>query len=221
MERLSKWVWKKRKLTLATKICIYRACIPSTLLYSSETWTTYSCHEARLNSFHLCFLRHILGITWKNKISNTKVLQQTGTPSMHNLLMQCHMHWLGHVRCMGNGRIPKDILYGELIIGSWPKGCPHLRFKDVCKCDMKACHINTNNWEEAASDHAVWRSMTKTGTKLTEEIGIETIQQKRQQQKWLRQNPTPTEFICHNCMKDFHSRIGLFSHSKCCRVHQT
>ena len=124
---------------------------------------------------------------------------------MHNLLMQCHMCWLVHVRYMGNGRIPKDILYGELITGSHPKGCPHLRFKDVCKHDMKVCHINTNNCEEAASDHAVWRSMTKTGTKLTEEIRIETTQQKRQQQKRVRKNPTPSEFICYNCMKNFNS----------------
>ena len=99
-------VSESRKLTLATKICIYRACILSTLLYSSETWTTYAHHEARLNSFHLNCLRCILGITWKDKISNTKGLQQTGTASMHNLLMQCHMD---HVRCMDDGRIPKDI----------------------------------------------------------------------------------------------------------------
>ena len=171
--------------------------------------------------FHLHSLRCILGITWKDKISNTKVLQQTGTPSMHNLLMQCHMCWLGHVKCMGNGRIPKDIIYCELITSSQLKGWTQLRFQAVCKCDMKACHINTNNWEEAASDHAVWRSTTKTGTKLTEEIRIEMIQQKRQQQKWVRQNPTPSEFICYNCMKDFHSRIGLFSHGIHCRVYQT
>ena len=37
MLRLSKQVWESRKLTLATRICIYRACIISTLLYSSET----------------------------------------------------------------------------------------------------------------------------------------------------------------------------------------
>ena len=114
-----------------------------------------------------------MGITWKDKVSNTKVLEETGTPSMHNLLMQHHMHWLGHVRCIGDGRIAKDILYGELITGSQPKGHPHLRFKDVCKHDMKACHINTNNWEEAASNWAFWRSMTETDTKLTEEIRIE------------------------------------------------
>ena len=134
MVRLRKWVWENRKLTLATKICIYRACILSTLLHSSETWTTYARHEARLNSFHLHCLRHILGNTWKDKISNTKVLQQTRTPSMHNLLMQCCMHWLGHVRHMGDGRIPKDILYGELITGSQPNYAKYNYSHNQSKC---------------------------------------------------------------------------------------
>ena len=82
MSKLRKRVWEHNKLTLATKTCIYRACILSTLLYSSETWTTYAQQEARLNSFHLSCLRPILGITWKDKIPNTKILEQTGIPSM-------------------------------------------------------------------------------------------------------------------------------------------
>ena len=61
MARLSKQVCENRKLTSATKICTYRACILSILLYSRETWTTYTHHEARLNSFHLCFQ----GASWK------------------------------------------------------------------------------------------------------------------------------------------------------------
>jgi hypothetical protein len=32
---------------------------------------------------------------------------------------------------MEDGRIPKDILYGELSIDERKKGCPKLRFKDV------------------------------------------------------------------------------------------
>ena len=92
------------------------------------------------------------------------------------------MHWLGHVRHMDNGRICKDILYGELTTCFQPKEHPHLMFNDVCRHDMKAYHINTDNWEEAASNRAVWRSMTKTGTKLTE-IRTDITQQKRQQQK--------------------------------------
>lgn len=34
---------------------------------------------------------------------------------------------------MPDGNIPKVHLYGELAIGKWVRGPPHLRFKDYCK----------------------------------------------------------------------------------------
>ena len=43
---------------------------------------------------------------------------------------------------MKDGRIPKDILYGELAVGKRPRGRPQLRNKDVCKRDMKALEID-------------------------------------------------------------------------------
>ena len=52
------------------------------------------------------------------------------------------MCWIGHVRRMKDGRIPKDILYGELAVGKRPRGRPQLRNKDVCKRDMKALEID-------------------------------------------------------------------------------
>ena len=39
---------------------------------------------------------------------------------------------------MEEGRIPKDMFYGELATGARPVGRPTLRFKDVCKRDLKA-----------------------------------------------------------------------------------
>ena len=32
---------------------------------------------------------------------------------------------------------------------------PPVRFMDACKGDLKACEIDPNNWEDAASDRAV------------------------------------------------------------------
>ena len=39
----------------------------------------------------------------------------------------------------------KDLLYGELVQGKRPTGRPQLRFKDVCKRDLKALNIDQNN----------------------------------------------------------------------------
>ncbi len=68
MSRLSKRLWENTKLTLSTKIKVYQACVPSTLLHSSEAWPTYSHQERRLNSFHQRCLRKIMGITWKDQV---------------------------------------------------------------------------------------------------------------------------------------------------------
>ena len=40
--RLTTRVWENQKLTTSTKVAVYNACIASTLLYGSETWTTYT-----------------------------------------------------------------------------------------------------------------------------------------------------------------------------------
>ena len=73
---------------------------------------------------------------------------------MPAIICERRLRWLGHVRRMDKGRIPKDLLYGELAEGTRPVGRPRLRFKDVCKRDMKTCHINTNTWEACAEEHA-------------------------------------------------------------------
>ena len=40
MAKLSARVWENKKLTTQTKVAVYRACIVSTLLYVSESWTS-------------------------------------------------------------------------------------------------------------------------------------------------------------------------------------
>ena len=67
---------------------------------------------------------------------NTEVLARAGTVSMYALLTKRRLRWLGHVTRMQDGRLPKDILYGELATGSRPTGRPSLRYKDVLKRDL-------------------------------------------------------------------------------------
>ena len=58
---------------------------------------------------------------------------------------------------MEDGRIPKVILYGELAVGKRPRGRPQLRYKDVCKRDMRALEIDPESWEDVAADHSSLR----------------------------------------------------------------
>lgn len=89
--RLTSCVWENPKLTTPTKMAVYNACIVSTLLYGSETWTRCSKQECKLNSFHLrCFCR-IHSIQWSDKVSNAQVLKRAGLFTMFTLLRQCRL----------------------------------------------------------------------------------------------------------------------------------
>merc|ERR1711893_380912 len=100
----------------------------------------------------MCCLCRILGITWQDKVTNTSILDRAMAPSIYSLLSQRRLRWLGHVVRMQDGRIPKDILYGELATGTRQTGRPFLRFKDVCKRDLKLGNIHPADLESTFAD---------------------------------------------------------------------
>ena len=145
VSKLTRRVWENKHLTIPTKINVYKACIISTLLYDSESWTSYSTQEQKLQVFHLRCLHRILGITLHDKVQNNDIPLRAGVPSMFTLLCQCCLHWLGHMHRIEDGHIPKDLLYGELTTGASCRGHPQLCFMDVSMHDMKACNIDTES----------------------------------------------------------------------------
>ena len=66
----------------------------------------------------------------KGKIFNSEVLAGAGLPSMYTLLRELTIAGLGR-------RIPKDTLPAELVIYRQQKGLAYLRYRDVCKQDMR------------------------------------------------------------------------------------
>ena len=96
MAKLNKRVWGNDLLSERTKMCIYQACVLSTLLYGSESWTTYAIQKRRLNGFHIPCRPCLLHIKWQDRDTNTEVLERAGSLSMPSLLIQRCLQWLGH-----------------------------------------------------------------------------------------------------------------------------
>ncbi|KAJ8369124.1 hypothetical protein SKAU_G00091520 [Synaphobranchus kaupii] len=113
--------------------------------------------------------------------------------------------------------IPKAILYGALSSCKRDIGRPQLRYKDVCKRDMKAPEIDTEAWEDLAADRSRWRSTLTKQLKAGEESLLSAAKDKRARRKE-NCNSNSAESI-HKCDlrgRDCHSRIGLFSHRRRC-----
>ena len=87
-----------------------------------------------------------------DKVTNEEVLRRTSLTTMPTILKRRRLRWLGHVSRMEDGRIPKDILYGELAIGERTVGRQLLRFRDVAKRDLISSKIT--DWKIVASNRA-------------------------------------------------------------------
>lgn len=208
-------VWQNNKLTIATKVLVYKTCVLGTLLYASETWTTYSKQERRLNAFHMRCLRTILGVTWRDRMTNEAVLTKTKCNSIVALLKQRRLRWLGHVYRMDPDRLPREILLGQIANAKRPVGRPMLRFKDSCKRDMLSFGIQTKSWETRASMRPEWHHDLFTGISKYDRDWFQRLSQRKLRVSVVA-SPKSSRFTCDKCGRRCHAAIGLRSHKRRC-----
>lgn len=57
----------------------------------------------------------------------------------------------------------------RIVSGKNTPARPHLRIKDVCKCDLSSLDIDPNTWEDLAQGKSSWRQTGITGLEAGEE----------------------------------------------------
>jgi len=103
-------IWKSKSLNIKIKIRLYEALVMSTLLYGAETWPMTVANMKRLEAAHHRWQRKILGIVWRDKITNVEVRRRTGMDQLEDIIRKRQLQWLGHLHRMEQGRIPKQTL---------------------------------------------------------------------------------------------------------------
>lgn len=216
LARLKGRVFRNKEIYTRTKMKVYKAIVLPTLLFGSETWTTYSRHLKLLEMFHMRSLRRILGVTWEQKRTNNSILDEAESTSIEAMIIKSQMRWAGHVTRMADCRLPKQILYSELEEGQRTRGGQRKRFKDVLKNNLKRCFIRTETWENRARSRGEWRKAICDGVEIFEERRREHREELRSARKHRQQTQTHqgTSLICPVCQKGCLSKIGLFSHMR-------
>ena len=107
---------------------------------------------------------------------------------------------------MANGRIPKDMLCGELVTGTRTVGRPYLRYRYTCKRDMKVAGIDITTWEVAADDRGHWRAVVNRGMERAEENRYVHEAAKMEKRKQKYSHP-PTA----HCRSSLHCDLSMYN----------
>jgi len=79
------------------------------------------------------------------------------------MLTKAQLRWSGHIVRMGDERLPKRLLYGELVEGKRSAGGQRKRYKDRLNVSLNKFSIDTDIWEDAATDRPECRSLIAEG----------------------------------------------------------
>ena len=138
-----------------------RAEVLETMLYGCVTWSPRACHYDTLRPAHHRFLTSCIG--WRNHnradhlISYLDTLVKTGSESIEATLRRRRILFAGFVVRMEDTRLPKCVMFGEMVGGA---GCVGGEEKEWMGCfvdDLRAFGINADQWTTAAQDEGGWR----------------------------------------------------------------
>ena len=124
------------------------------MLYGCVTWSPRACHYSTLRRAHHSFLTRC--IDWRKHnnsadrpISYLDALVKTGSESIEATLRRRQILFAGFVARMEDTRLPKCVMFGELMGGA---GCVGGQGKEWMGCfldDLRAFGINADQWTTA------------------------------------------------------------------------
>ena len=100
MCRQSNPLFRKHRISIRTKINMYRALVVSVLIYGSEAWATTLADRRRLDVFDMRCQRRHLRVFWQQHVSNQSIRERTKQPTASSLLRQRRLRWFGHLHRM-------------------------------------------------------------------------------------------------------------------------
>ena len=170
-------IWKSGSLGLNIKLQLYTAVVVSTAIYASETWKSTRTVQNKLDVFHLRNLRKIIGVTWKDKVSNAEVLARAGQRRLQDIVGERRFRFAGHVmRLRLDPRNWRYINHVIIIImaperparraiewtpadGRRKRGRPKKTWRSTFREDLRARGVSWSEKETMTADRVRWRNL--------------------------------------------------------------
>ena len=150
---------KKSKLFESNNIDIHlrkqlaKTYVWSVLLYGCETWCITERDYKRLEAFEMWTYRRILGISWRDHITNEEVLAKIGERKHLKLtIMERRARWIGHV--LRHENLLHTVIEG-MVEGNNFRGRPRQQYLDQVIKDMNCSSYV--DLKRTAEDREEWK----------------------------------------------------------------
>ena len=134
------------------------------------------------------------------------------TISVAARLIRNQMRWAGHLIRMDDSRLPKQLFFGELSVGTRPRHKPRMRFRDQVRTNLKRMNLSDDNWQQTCADRDTWRQSIFQGVKSFEEESVARAELRRACRNFEAVPDTP--WSCDVCGRVLLSKAGLVNHMK-------
>jgi len=138
-------VWRYSTLSLKIKLDLYTSLIVSTAIYASETWKSTARIRQQLDVFHQSNLRKILGITWKDHVTNLEVLSRTEQRRLQDIVAERRLLMAGHITRMPPGRPANHAMSWTPRGSGRRRGRPTMTWRSTFKEDLVDRGVDWNS----------------------------------------------------------------------------
>ena len=107
-------IFKRRDITLLTKVCLVKAMVFPVVINGCKSWTIRKAECQRIDAFQLWCWRRLLRVPWTARRSNQSILKEVSPGcSLEGLMLKLKLQYFGHLMWRTNS-LEKTLLLGKI-----------------------------------------------------------------------------------------------------------